>query len=55
MEGWGLEVVGRVDGWGVLGKAVWAETEPRSHILIIYNLTTKSGDTAAASADPGIH
>ena len=30
MEGWGLEVVGRVEGWDVLRKAVWAETEPRS-------------------------
>ena len=30
MEGWDLEVMGRVDGWDVLGKAVWAETEPRS-------------------------
>ena len=25
-----LVVVGRVHGWDVLGKAVWAETEPRS-------------------------
>ena len=25
-----MGVVGRVDGWDVLGRAVWAETEPRS-------------------------
>ena len=25
-----LVVVGRVNEWDVLGKAVWAETEPRS-------------------------
>ena len=25
-----LGVVDRVSGWDVLGKAVWAETEPRS-------------------------
>ena len=25
-----VAVVGRVDGWDVMGKAVWAETEPRS-------------------------
>ena len=30
MEGWASVVVGRVYGWDVLGKAVWAETEPRS-------------------------
>ena len=29
MEGWGLEVVGRVDGWEALGMAVLAEAEPR--------------------------
>ena len=30
VEGRGLEVVSRVDGWDVLGRAVWAETEPLS-------------------------
>ena len=25
-----MVVVGRVLGWDVLGRAVWAETEPRS-------------------------
>ena len=30
MEGQGLEVAGRGLGWDVLGKAVSAETEPRS-------------------------
>ena len=27
---WSLKVVGRVDGWDVLGRAAWAETELRS-------------------------
>ena len=30
MEGLSFEVGARVYGWDVLGKAVWAETEPRS-------------------------
>ena len=34
-----LVVVGRVDGWDVLGKAAWAETEPRS-TAEPYNLTS---------------
>ena len=33
MEGWVLEMVIRVDRWDAMGKAVLAETEPRSQIF----------------------
>ena len=45
MEGWGLEVAGRVLRWEALGKAVSAEAEPRSVAepivlsLSLFNLT----------------
>ena len=28
-------MVGWVDGWEALGKAVWAETEPRSQMFLV--------------------
>ena len=40
MEGWVWVVMGRVYGWDVLGKAIWAETDPRS--LAENILATKS-------------
>ena len=49
VEGWGLEVVGRVDGWEALGKAVSVETEPRSQMFAKSAITGRERDGVGLS------